>query len=34
VHLSAHSRQIQKSPTLQSLVERGRTELAALWTGV
>jgi hypothetical protein len=31
VHVSAHSRHIQKSSTMQSLVERSQAEVAAIW---
>jgi hypothetical protein len=31
VHVSAHSRHIQKSSTMQSLVERNQAEVAATW---
>jgi len=31
VHVSAHSRHIQKSSTMQSLVERNQAEAAATW---
>jgi hypothetical protein len=31
VHVSAHSRHIQKSSTMQSLVERSQAEVAATW---
>ena len=31
VHVSAHSRHIQKSSTIQSLVERNQAEAAATW---
>jgi hypothetical protein len=31
VHLSAHSRHIQKRSTMQSLVERSQAEVAATW---
>jgi hypothetical protein len=32
VHVSAHSRHIQRSSTLQSLVERSQAAVAATWT--
>ena len=31
VHVSAHSRHIQKAPLLQSIAERNRAEVAAAW---
>ena len=31
VHVSAHSRHVQKSSTMQSLVERSQAEVAAAW---
>jgi hypothetical protein len=31
VHVSAHSRHIQKSSTMQPQVERGQAEAAAIW---